>query len=78
MQNRGVISAKDSFTVIETVRRYLPDTLGADLRLPNLYAQVQTLADGRTASRTLLDQLHVLENGQFLQTKFAQKAAFTP
>jgi len=98
MQDRGVISARDSFTVTETVRRYLPDTLGAYLRLPKLYAQVQTLADGRTASRTLLDQLHVLDsslkevannafagdaeklivNGQFLQTKFAQKAAFTP
>jgi hypothetical protein len=62
MQDRGIISAKDSFTVIETVRRYLPDTLGAYLRLPKLYAQVQVLADGRTASRTFLDQLHVLDS----------------
>jgi hypothetical protein len=61
LRDRGVISPKDSFTVIETVRRYLPDTLGAYLRLPKFYAQVQTLADGRTASQTLLDQLRVLD-----------------
>jgi len=51
MKDRGAISAKDSFTVIETVRRYLPDTLAAYLRLPRFYAQVQPLADGRTASQ---------------------------
>jgi hypothetical protein len=98
MQDRGVISAKDSFTVLETVRRYLPDTLGAYLRLPKFYAQMQTLGDGRTASQVLLDQLKVLDsslkevarnaftgdaealitNGQFLQAKFAGKAAFLP
>ena len=98
MQDRGVISAKDSFTVLETVRRYLPDTLGAYLRLPKFYAQMQTLGDGRTASQILLDQLKVLDsslkevaknaftgdaealitNGQFLQAKFAEKAAFLP
>jgi len=61
LRDRGVISAKDSFTVIETVRRYLPDTLGAYLRLPRFYAQMQTLADGRTASQTLLAQLTVLD-----------------
>jgi hypothetical protein len=61
LQNRGVISQKDAFTVLETVRRYLPDTLAAYLRLPKFYAQVQTLADGRTASQTLLEQLRVLD-----------------
>jgi hypothetical protein len=61
MRDRGIISAKDSFTVVETVRRYLPDTLGAYLRLPKFYAQMQTLKDGRTASQTLLDQLTVLD-----------------
>jgi hypothetical protein len=57
---------------------------------------MQPLADGRTAARTLLDQLTVLDsslkdvaksafagdaetlvtNGQFLQSKFAEKLAF--
>ncbi len=61
LRDRGVISAKDSFIVVETVRRYLPDTLAAYLRLPKFYAQMQTLADGRTASETLLEQLRVLD-----------------
>ena len=74
MQERGIISIKDSFTVIETVRRYLPDTLAAYLRLPKLYAQVQTLADGRTASRTLLDQLHVLDTSLKEVAKNASRA----
>ena len=61
LRDRGIISARESFTVLETVRRYLPDTLAAYLRLPKFYAQMQTLADGRTASQTLLDQLRVLD-----------------
>jgi len=61
LRDRGVITSKDSFIVQETVRRYLPDTLGAYLRLPRLYAQAQQLSDGRTASQTLLDQLRVLD-----------------
>jgi hypothetical protein len=62
LRDRGVITAKDSFTVVETVRRYLPDTLGAYLRLPRLYARMQALADGQTASQSLLNQLTVLDN----------------
>src|SRR5262249_54192852 len=61
MRDRGILSAKDSFTVIETVRRYLPDTLGAYLRLPKFYATMQALSDGRTASQTLTEQLKVLD-----------------
>jgi hypothetical protein len=61
LRDRGIISARDSFTVVESIRRYLPDTLAAYLRLPKFYAQMQTLADGRTASQTLLDQLSVLD-----------------
>src|SRR5271166_1910572 len=72
LRERGVISAKDSFTVVETVRRYLPDTLAEYLRLPRFYAQMQTLADGRTASQTLLDQLQVLDSS----LKEVAKSAF--
>lgn len=72
LRDRGIISPKDSFTVLETVRRYLPDTLGAYLRLPRCYAQVQALADGRTASQTLLDQLRVLDTS----LKDVAKSAF--
>jgi uncharacterized phage infection (PIP) family protein YhgE len=72
LRERGVISAKDSFTVVETVRRYLPDTLAAYLRLPRFYAQMQTLADGRTAAQTLFDQLKVLDTS----LKDVAKSAF--
>jgi hypothetical protein len=72
LRERGILSAKDSFTVVETVRRYLPDTLGAYLRLPKFYAQMQPLADGRTASQTLLDQLRVLDSS----LKDVSKSAF--
>jgi len=61
MENRGAISPKDSFTVLETVRRYLPDTLAAYLRLPRLYAQTQVVADRQTASQLLITQLRVLK-----------------
>jgi hypothetical protein len=60
MRDRGVISAKDSFTVLETIRRYLPDTLGAYLRLPRFYAQTQTLANHQTATQLLTSQLKML------------------
>lgn len=73
LRNRGTISAKDAFTVTETIRRYLPDTLGAYLRLPKLYAQVQRLGDGRTASQTLVDQLRLLDTS----LKTVAKSAFS-
>jgi hypothetical protein len=76
MQDRGVISAKDSFTVVETVKRYLPDTLGAYLRLPKLYAQMQTLADKQTASQLLVSQLKVLNESlkEIARNAFAGEA----
>jgi hypothetical protein len=50
---------------------------------------MQALADGRTASQTLLDQLRVLDTslkevaksafaGRFLENKFSEKLAFRP
>ncbi len=76
LSDRGVLSPKVSFTVLETVRRYLPDTLGAYLRLPRFYAQTQPLADGWTASQTLFDQLKVLDNSlkEVCQSAFAGDA----
>ncbi len=76
LRERGIISPKDSFTVVETIRRYLPDTLGAYLRLPRMYAQMQPLADGRTASQTLLHQLKMLDTSlkQVAQSAFAGDA----
>ena len=61
LQGRGVISHEEAFTVHETVRRYLPDTLAGYLRLPKLFAQMQPMAGGKTASRVLVEQLEVLD-----------------
>jgi hypothetical protein len=76
MQDRGAISAKESFTVLETVRRYLPDTLGAYLRLPKLYARMQTLADRQTASQLLTSQLKMLNESlkEIARNAFAGEA----
>ena len=96
LEERGVLSPRATFTVLETVRRYLPDTLSGYLRLPKLYAQVHPLGDGKTASQSLVEQLRLLDgslkeiavnafagdaealrvNGQFLQSRFAERFAF--
>jgi hypothetical protein len=60
MLERGTLTDKDAFTVEETVRRYLPDTLGAYLRLPKLYARLQNVAERQTASQLLTSQLKML------------------
>jgi hypothetical protein len=73
LRDRGVISGRDSFMVLETVRRYLPDTLAAYLRLPRLYAQMQTLGNGQTASDVLLEQLKMLDSS----LKEVARSAFT-
>jgi hypothetical protein len=76
MQDGGAISAKESFTVLETVRRYLPDTLGAYLRLPKLYAHMQTLGDQQTASQLLTSQLKMLKESlrEIAKNAFAGEA----
>ena len=61
MEDAGAISVKESFTVVETIKRYLPDTLGAYLRLPKFYAQMQPLAGHQTAAQLLTEQLKVLK-----------------
>ena len=61
LQESGALSAKAAFTVLETVRRYLPDTLSGYLKLPKFYAQMHSLRDGRTASQTLVEQLRLLD-----------------
>ena len=76
MQDAGAISAKEAFTVLETVRRYLPDTLGAYLRLPKLYAQMQTLGEQQTAAQLLTSQLKMLREAlqEIARNAFAGEA----
>lgn len=61
MQQRGSVTPQSAFTVAQTVRRYLPDTLAGYLKLPAMYARMQKLPSGKTAAQTLVEQLHLLD-----------------
>lgn len=49
-----------SFTVAETVMRYLPDVLDGYLKLPPMYAVAHHI-DGQTPKQHLLEQLRLLD-----------------
>ena len=53
--------SQDAFIVQKTATDYLPSTLQAYLNLPRTYATLHRLADGRTASQVLMDQLTLLD-----------------
>jgi hypothetical protein len=53
--------SQDAFIVQKTATDYLPSTLQAYLNLPRTYATLHRMADGRTASQVLLDQLTLLD-----------------
>jgi hypothetical protein len=53
--------SQDAFIVQKTATDYLPSTLQAYLNLPRAYATLHRLADGRTASQVLMDQLTLLD-----------------
>jgi hypothetical protein len=69
---RNFLERRFNASMTITRMKYSAHTLGAYLRLPKFYAQMQPLADGRTASQTLLDQLRVLGNS----LKEVSKSAF--
>ena len=54
--------SQDAFIVQKTATDYLPSTLQAYLNLPRTYATLHRMADGRTASQVLLDQLTILDS----------------
>jgi hypothetical protein len=53
--------SQDAFIVQKTASDYLPSTLQAYLNLPRTYATLHRMADGRTASQVLMDQLTLLD-----------------
>jgi hypothetical protein len=53
--------SQDAFIVQKTATDYLPSTLQAYLNLPRTYATLHRMADGRTASQVLMDQLTLLD-----------------
>ena len=54
--------SEDLFIVERTALEYLPTALEAYLNLPKAYATLHPVADGKTPSQVLLDQLTLLES----------------
>jgi hypothetical protein len=61
LHKKGSIVTDETFTVRETLIRYLPETLEAYLRLPPAYASVHAVKDGKPARRLLTEQLQFLD-----------------
>ena len=72
----GKLDPDTRHTVMATVTRYLPETLGHYVRLPPAYAKLHTDAQGKTAQMLLLDQLNTLDRqlGLVLETTYRQDA----
>jgi hypothetical protein len=61
LQKSGSIVSDETFTVRETITRYLPETLEAYLRLTLAYANLHNLKAGKSPKQMLLDQLKLLD-----------------
>ncbi len=61
LEDSGALSVESAFTVQETLRRYLPETLENYLKLPPAFATSQPLDGGQTAAQILVDQLQLLD-----------------
>ncbi len=72
----GALSIESSFTVEETLRRYLPEMLSGYLKLPSTFAQTRPIKDGQTAAQILIEQLQLLDESlkQIAQEAFAGDA----
>ncbi len=52
--------SQDAYAVVATATSYLPESLGAYLRLPREWADSRPIDNGRTALMVLIDQLELL------------------
>ena len=77
LTERGALAANVRHEVLQTLIRYLPDTLGAYLRLPVAYKKLHREADGRSPDALLVDQLKLLEEnlGRAVKDAFAGDVA---
>jgi hypothetical protein len=62
LTERGSLASSVHHDVLETLTRYLPDTLAGYLRLPPAYARLHSLGAGRTPQTLLLEQLRILDD----------------
>lgn len=54
------VGSEDAYAVVATATNYLPESLGAYLRLPRDWADTRPIDGGRTALMVLIDQLELL------------------
>lgn len=57
----AAIGDEDTFTIRQAALHYLPDTIGAYLKLPSAFRSLQPVAEGKTANVLLAEQLRVLD-----------------
>ncbi|MFV0425478.1 MAG: hypothetical protein ACK5KU_00395 [Beutenbergiaceae bacterium] len=54
------MGSQQAHTVVATATSYLPEAVGAYLRLPRSFADTRVVADGKTSLMLLVDQLDLL------------------
>jgi hypothetical protein len=77
LTERGTLASSVRHDVLETLTRYLPDTLGAYLRLPTAYAKLTHDSSGRSPERLLNEQLRLLDDNleQAVKEAYAEDIA---
>jgi hypothetical protein len=61
LTDRGALASRVHHDVLQMLTRYLPDTLGAYLRLPPAFARLTHDNAGRSPQVLLVEQLKILE-----------------
>ncbi len=74
LTERGTLAASVRHDVVQTLTRYLPDTLATYLRLPPAYTKLHTDESGKTPQTLLVTQLKLLEEnlGRAVNEAFAE------
>jgi hypothetical protein len=61
LTERGALVSSVRHDIVQTLTRYLPDTMGAYLRLPAAYKKLVRDREGRSPDALLVQQLRLLE-----------------
>jgi hypothetical protein len=74
LTERGALAGSVRHDVLQTLTRYLPDTLATFLRLPQAYVRLHTDESGKTPQTLLVEQLKLLEQnlGRAVKEAFAE------
>lgn len=59
-QSEGLLASEDSLFIRESVRRYVPDSLLAYVKVPHAEREIRVIDDGKTASNLLHEQITLI------------------